>query len=493
MPLKKGAFRHPLLFLVLLPVFFVGHGYVENYPLIAVKEIIGLLPIYWVAAAALTFISWIFLRNWLQAALLALLMLSIHFFFGAFHDTLKKFTGGNLGTRYTVLLPLLFILVFLCGRWLAKTNRPLHLIAGYINGLLLLLVFVDLLLLISKPKASKSNEPGPLQGMAACINCDKPDIYLVVTDGYAGLETLARLGYDNRPFLDSLRSRGFHVVNNSQANYNFTTFSMASMLNMDWVDHKGNMYDLAGEKGCIDAIAKNRFTSWLQGHGYSFRNWSIFPIDGQQPLVYSPFFRTGEEVITRQTLLGRLDRDVRYNLLTRFHWKSEQRRYARYPVREGNKTLYQKLLEESHTHSASPKFVYAHFNMPHNPYFYKSDGTENPAELLADYQATNAGMYTSYLQYCNGRFLALIDSIKTNSARPPVILFMSDHGYRGTNKNGLEPKQQLNNINAVLLPSGKYAGWYDGMTNINQLRVLLNTQFAQHLPMLRDSSAYLYE
>lgn len=43
------------------------------------------------------------------------------------------------------------------------------------------------------------------------------------------------------------------------------------------------------------------------------------------------------------------------------------------------------------------------------------------------------------------------------------------------------------NLNAVYLPQKSYSGWYNGINNVNQFRVLLNTLFHQQMPLLADS------
>src|SRR5690606_713723 len=64
----------------------------------------------------------------------------------------------------------------------------------------------------------------------------RPDIYLLVLDGYPRTDVLFELfGYDNQPFLDELRSAGFDVGLNATSSYSITHFSLASVLNMNYV------------------------------------------------------------------------------------------------------------------------------------------------------------------------------------------------------------------------------------------------------------------
>ncbi len=65
---------------------------------------------------------------------------------------------------------------------------------------------------------------------------------------------------------------------------------------------------------------------------------------------------------------------------------------------------------------------------------------------------------------------------------------MGDHGFRHLegNNNG-----HFMNFNSIYLPDKNYSRFYDGMSLVNEFRILLNTQFNQHLPILKDSTIFL--
>ena len=100
--------------------------------------------------------------------------------------------------------------------------------------------------------------------------------------------------------------------------------------------------------------------------------------------------------------------------------------------------------------------------------------------------------YTEHLLYTNKRLLQLIDHIMQNIQQPPVILLASDHGFRQY-MGETDKKYYFMNLCAVLLPGRKYEGFYEGMTTINIFRSILNSQFGQSLPMLKDSTSFLIE
>ena len=63
-----------------------------------------------------------------------------------------------------------------------------------------------------------------------------PDIYFIVLDGYARADILDEYyGFDNSPFLDGLRARGFQVSDASRSNFYWTFLSVGSSLNLDYV------------------------------------------------------------------------------------------------------------------------------------------------------------------------------------------------------------------------------------------------------------------
>jgi hypothetical protein len=64
----------------------------------------------------------------------------------------------------------------------------------------------------------------------------KPDVYYIILDAYANPNTLANQGnFDDKEFLDFLKSHGFYVVPRAASNYDRTPFSISSSLNMDYI------------------------------------------------------------------------------------------------------------------------------------------------------------------------------------------------------------------------------------------------------------------
>src|SRR5580693_7030399 len=95
------------LFVFLLPVFFVLHGYRENLGYIHPGEAAALAGVYLIGAAIVFGLLYLFYRNRMKAALAAGFLLALYFFFGAVQDFLKAYLHPL--SRYAVLVPILLI------------------------------------------------------------------------------------------------------------------------------------------------------------------------------------------------------------------------------------------------------------------------------------------------------------------------------------------------------------------------------------------------
>jgi hypothetical protein len=92
--------------------------------------------------------------------------------------------------------------------------------------------------------------------------------------------------------------------------------------------------------------------------------------------------------------------------------------------------------------SSRPKFVLAHLMSPHPPYVFASDG--QPREAMPCFQeecslfdggqryGTDEQLAAAQEQvaYLDGQVANTVANVLADSARPPVVIVMSDHGHR---------------------------------------------------------------
>jgi hypothetical protein len=73
-----------------------------------------------------------------------------------------------------------------------------------------------------------------------------------------------------------------------------------------------------------------------------------------------------------------------------------------------------------------PRFVFAHFLVPHPPYVFDDDGRFVPGE--ESWRRTEADAYARQLRYTNGQIIELIDALIERSEVPPIIILQADEG-----------------------------------------------------------------
>ena len=478
------------IFLFLLPPFFVLHGFSENYDFIPVKDALLLTAVYTGFSIIFSLLCRLLYRNFIKANLAAFFIMAFHFFFGSAHDFIKKILPGSFITKYTFILPAAAILFIILLIVLKKRKSPLFKLNYYLNILFVVLLLTDSFLLISKIITRKKASYALPEGFVPCSNCPKPDIYFILADEYAGNRELKDLfQFDDSAFINQLGKLNFHTVPESYSNYNYTPFSVASMLNMNYLDLNGNQRIKPDLIYSYEKIRNNKLLQFLRFHNYNFYNYSVFDFEGQPARTRETFLPAKTRLITAQTFLSRFDKEIRFNLVSR--WKSKKNlKIITYYNKANNENIYSltwKLAEEK---TQKPKFVYTHLMMPHYPYYYDRNGKEQPFEKLLEGNQSNKEAYIEYLQYSNKKLLELVQHILQSSASPPIIVLAGDHGFRHF-KEPVESKYYFLNLVSVHLPSKNYTRFSDSLTGVNLFRAILNDQFGQHLPLLKDSTSYL--
>ncbi|HUC82531.1 MAG TPA: hypothetical protein VMR70_16610 [Flavisolibacter sp.] len=490
---KESRLASQAIYLFLLPLFFVLHGYLENREAMNGWEALTLFGEYALAAGVLFGLGFLLIGNIRKAALFAFTLLFFHLFFGVLHDGVKAISPGSFLSKYLFILPFLFLFFTGLFIYLRKTKNAFSKLAAYLNLLFVLLIAIDAPRLFFNPPGKTT--VATLTGTSVCDTCSKPDIYLIIADEYADSASLQQIfSFNNSDFEAALRRRGFHFVQNSKSNYNFTPFAMASLFQMNYLKGiEGRNQSLSDRNKCYNWINNAGVLNFLQQQGYEIKNNSIFGLAGIPTPAPENYILIGKEMISAHTFTSRINKDLRYHLATTFKLESEINRIS-YFMNHCNQLLLSRLMDDAFTASQKPRFIYTHLTMPHYPYYYRSNGQPNPVALLQEGEQVRKKEYIEYLRWTNGVLLETVDRILTQSKKPPIILLMGDHGFReftdGFEKNA--PYYYMN-LNAVLLPSGDYSKFYNGISSVNQFRALLNTAFEQKLPYLKDSTILLYE
>jgi hypothetical protein len=476
----------------LLPIFFVFHGYTEFYDLIPAKDSVLLALKYLIAATLLICVCWLFFRNIFKASILVFLLFAYNFFFGPAHDWIKQQFPGSLFSRYVFILPASLLVFILLTLFLKKRKKTFYLATSYLNLLMLILLIIDAGILINKI-TQKNSRTLAQNEFIKCIDCSKPDVYYILADEYAGKKQLTEMfKFDNSAFENELKKRGFHIVEDSKSNYNYTIFSAPSILNMNYINViQGRNQSIPDRKICLDMMQNNTVFQFFKMQGYETYNYSPFFIQGHPYLAKPSFLPRYTGPLVSQTFFSRIEKDLWFHLVTDLRLPGLKENVIYNDKR--NNDLFLRLTKKVATRQTEqPKFVYTHLIMPHYPYYFDKGGKKTPYDNLGGEKTPVMDLYLNYLIYSNNIFLNLIDTIRTLARRPYIIIFMSDHGFKSL-PNYQHAEYYFTNFNSILLPDSNYAPFYNGISNVNEFRVLLNSRFNQNLPLLKDSTSFMTE
>jgi hypothetical protein len=327
-----------------------------------------------------------------------------------------------------------------------------------------------------------------------------PDIYLIVLDKYTGSTMLAAtFGFDNHPFEDALRSRGFVVPTDARANYLHTFLALGAMLNLRYLD------DLTARFGnreqwevAYPLIENNRLAAFLRDHGYTIAT------------MPTAFAGTRQNRYADRQLIP--PREVRPEIYAR--WVKQTAGpglrllacavagcVANMPPYEPSSVdvleRQFRAVRDASRQDGHPLFVFAHLLVPHEPYVY-GPACQHRAPFWPQEDITQAEQirrrYLDQIRCLNTTLLALADTIRSRSPVPPVILLQADHGH-GRLGRMVPPlslaapdaiRERTSVFAAYLLPGLPSDSVWAEITPVNALRLVLRHYFHADLPSLPD-------
>src|SRR4030095_5717742 len=120
-------------FIFLLSIFFVWHGYVQNYPLVPVSDALKLVFEYTAVTLLLVFLFYFIFKSWQKSLAFAFFLMCVQFFFGATHDLIKNLFSGSFITKYSFLLPLAFLITVAAFLFFLKTSGNFKKVTRYLS------------------------------------------------------------------------------------------------------------------------------------------------------------------------------------------------------------------------------------------------------------------------------------------------------------------------------------------------------------------------
>ncbi|MFO7638779.1 MAG: hypothetical protein R6X14_05720 [bacterium] len=310
-----------------------------------------------------------------------------------------------------------------------------------------------------------------------------PNILYLVPDRYPGESTLVELyGYDNSEFLDALRERGFYVAGESRCNFGRTDMSLASALNMSYLD---SLFVRFGRRGVRRAfywaIQDNEVARQLRARGYRhlhFGTWWHTTSHGRRADGSYNRLSVSEFVM----MLYRMTMVYPAGAALGLNQHSEQWKRVHYKFD----------LLETLDSVPGPVFVFAHFLVPHEPYVLGRNG-DFVSRLEQFRRGTTVG-FSDQVTYVNQRLLVLVDRLTgAEAVRPWVIVIQSDEGphppHNFEHRDSLQTlRAKFRILNAYYLPGVDSAVLYSDISPVNTFRVVFDSYFGFRYGLLPDRS-----
>ncbi|HTI29951.1 MAG TPA: hypothetical protein VL687_06310 [Methylomirabilota bacterium] len=485
------------LYPVLAAAYPVIYLYAQNVQeAIAPAEIFVPLAICIGVAVAVMAVVGTLTRAWAAAALASTLLVVLFFTYGMAWDWLGSMLLGQWVLLGAWLLIAVIGLSFIW-RFHAVADRmtlPLNVITAL--ALLFNVVIIGAFVFNVRPTAANTGSGVTASGESAGP-AKLRDVYWIILEEYGSQRVLLDdFHYDNSPFLDALRDRGFYIAADSTSNYLKTAPSIESARNLEYLDGPA-LRDQAkadDDWGPIYRGLRSEFEvhKFLDSLGYRFIYAGTFwsPM-GKHPLaeinyVYDKLTSEFLSVLQRATILRAFE-----DLGPEAPYDWRRNRY--------NQTLYELRSLERASTLPGPKFIHAQVALDHEPYVFHPDGSFITAEEGRN--LTHEQQYIEQLKYTNTQVLAWMDQILDVPAdERPIIIVAADegpwpngyrHDERGFDWTTATPdvlKQKFGILNAVYLPDQdpEKAGFYSSISLVNEFRALFNAEFGLDLDLLPD-------
>lgn len=331
----------------------------------------------------------------------------------------------------------------------------------------------------------------------------KPDIYYIVIDSYASNTTLKDYyNFDNSEFVNYLRNKGFYIADKAKANYPFTTPSLASSLNINYLDNIAQKMGVNSQDSTplFRLTEDNQVALYLKSLGYTYYHFgpeqlpTTFNKNADFNYTYSGNWLTFSPLtglLLDQTLLSYISSSAEctsvFSVLCIGSLNSRRNHYTYALDQLGN-------LEDK-VGLDGPKFIFYHSLFTHVPFVFAEDG-KYVSRVLERTRSWEQN-YLNQLKFTNTVLKHLIETILKDSKEPPIIVLQSDEGpyperfwadkanfdWKAATKDELTEKFGI--LSAYYLP-GVDAKIYPSVTPVNSFRIIFNEYFGEQLQLLDD-------
>jgi hypothetical protein len=330
----------------------------------------------------------------------------------------------------------------------------------------------------------------------------RPDIFYIVLDAFGRDDILKEIyGLDSTEFIAGLEGRGFYVARKSRSNYCQTSLSLASTLNINYLDSMAKQLRSPPQVerfALNEVLNNNQLMRFLSQIGYRVQVYTAGFSGAQFTRIhqeFAPFLVLSEftQLVVTRSIFPTLFNFIQAKFLHDAQFESHRKR-VRYTL--------QHLGEKDIANTRQPRFVLAHILSPHPPFLFDSEG--NSLTPVGDYVLADGSHYRGapeeyksgyrgQVSYIQREILVTIDRIIANYPNS-VIIVQGDHGpglhldWESFERSDVQ--ERLSILNAYRVSDELKAKLYPTITPVNTFRMILNAYFKLNLPILNDRSFY---
>lgn len=488
---------HPLL-LASYPILFL---YGQNLGEVRFGELLAPIALSLAAATTVYGLFSAVLRDVRRGALLASIALVAVFGFGRVRDLLDgtAFGGGRLLLAWGMLTVLAMVLAVRVRRGPIRLTSGLNVVAAILVITAAAPIAVHELGAIGAGGAGAGG-PTPRPVVAGSSSGPARDIYYIMVEDLGSERTLREdYGLKETGLFDWLREDGFVVPTDAKTNYNKTVQVLAAAFNMTYLDEiAARVGTQSGDSHPLyEMIDDNVVARFLKSQGYRYHHigawWDPTERSSIADRNYglqqrSDFAATLYRTTILPDVVARLPR-LGIRLPIEADATGDEGQYA--------SALYGFRALEEASAAPGPKFVFAHFLIPHDPFVFAADGSRLTPELRRGRSANE--LFLEQARYTNTRVRAIVETLLAGpEATRPIIVVQTDEGpnparyerdptsFAWTDATLGELRVKFEILNAFYLPGVEVPAIPPTMSPVNTFRLIFSLYFGADLPLLPD-------
>ena len=484
-------YNKQLFYLILFSIVPVLSFYYSNIAEVKIYRTYNLLFLSVFLTIILFYLSKFIFKNKIKAIFFCFTTLVFFFSFGHLREFFLNYSHDKFSYYFYILGHL--ILFFSLYLLIIFSKKPSQKLIQFLNTLTISIVFVlvvrILLFEVNNQNTFKTkifSESNYIYENNLSKNLNEfPDIYYIVLDAYANSSVLKEVfNYDNSDFEGYLEKKGFFVAKNSRSNYMMTFLSLASILNMDYINFLRDELGVSSINKVIplEMINNSKVLGYLKDKGYNTINiksgWGItnlldkYNLNLPENKYIDDFTITFFQTTIFRILYNRIDSDIRNTVLGQFKI-----------ISDFNETKV-------------PKFIFSHIVSPHPPYVFDSNGQKVNSDIKLNNDFNQDKIkYIEQLKFITKKTKELVDVI-LNKSKKSIIVIQSDHGSSILSRNDWrDPSTEFiversKTLNAILLNGFNSDQLYSDISSVNTFRVIFNSVFKENYKLLEDSTYF---